>query len=66
VFIPIYVISHKDKGVFIMNSFQAFANGEAARRDGAKLKVFDWNKAARLIKEHKPVYAGAGLRDDWE
>jgi hypothetical protein len=49
-----------------MNSFQVFANGEAARKSGAESRVFDWNKAATLIKQHKPVYAGAGLRDDWE
>lgn len=28
--------------------------------------VFDWNKAARLIRERKPECASAGLRDDWE
>ena len=30
------------------------------------MKVFDWDKAARLIKEAQPTEAGAGLRDDWE
>ena len=33
---------------------------------GRELMVFDWNKAARIIKERKPIRAGAGLRDDWE
>lgn len=28
-------------------------------------KVFDWNKAARLIREQKPVEARAGLKEDW-
>lgn len=28
--------------------------------------VFDWDKAARLIRERKPEKAGAGLRSDWE
>jgi hypothetical protein len=29
-------------------------------------RVFDWDKAARLIREKKPSHAGAGLEDDWE
>ena len=28
--------------------------------------VFDWDKAARIIKEKQPIEASAGLRDDWE
>lgn len=28
--------------------------------------VFDWIKAARLIKEKNPQMARAGLKDDWE
>ena len=28
--------------------------------------LFDWDKAARLIKERKPKCASAGLRSDWE
>lgn len=31
-----------------------------------KIKVFDWNKAATLIKERKPEVASAGLSQDWE
>lgn len=27
--------------------------------------VFDWDKAAKIIKETNPKYASAGLRDDW-
>ena len=33
---------------------------------GNEPMVFDWDKAARLIKERKPKYVYAGLRDDWE
>jgi len=29
-------------------------------------KVFDWDKAARLIVERKPEEADAGLHSDWE
>lgn len=28
--------------------------------------VFDWDRAARLIRERKPERASAGLRSDWE
>ena len=28
--------------------------------------VFDWNKAARIIKEQNPKIASAGLSGDWE
>ena len=47
-----------------MNTIAAFIMGEANR--GNELKVFDWDKAARLIKERKPDYASAGLDEDWE
>ena len=33
---------------------------------GKELMVFDWNEAARLIKEHNPKVASAGLHSDWE
>lgn len=46
-----------------MDSLSAFAMGEANR--GRELKVFDWDKAARLIKEHKAQEASAGLSGDW-
>lgn len=29
-------------------------------------KVFDWDKAAKLIKEHNALNASAGLQEDWE
>ena len=47
-----------------MNTLDAFAMGEANR--DKELMVFDWDKAARLIKERNPEYASAGLRSDWE
>lgn len=47
-----------------MNSIDAFLMGEANR--GKNLMVFDWDKAARLIRDMKPKKASAGLRDDWE
>ena len=28
--------------------------------------VFDWDKAAELIREYNPSYAAAGLQGDWE
>jgi hypothetical protein len=47
-----------------MDSWSAFAKGEANR--GKELMVFDWVKAAKLIKERKPIIASAGLCSDWE
>ena len=47
-----------------MNAWMAFAMAEASR-DKERM-VFDWDKAARLIKERKPEKAYAGLRGDWE
>lgn len=47
-----------------MDSFSAFARGEASR--DKPLMVFDWHKAAKLIKENKPKTASAGLESDWE
>lgn len=38
--------------------------GEA--NHGKEMKVFDWIKAAKLIKEHKADYAVAGLASDME
>ena len=47
-----------------MNRLAAFALGRANR--GLPCMVFDWVKAARLIKKIKPTIASAGLRSDWE
>lgn len=46
-----------------MNSMAAMAMG-IANRD-KEMMVFDWDKAARLILQHQPKEAEAGLRGDW-
>lgn len=47
-----------------MDSIAVFARGEANR--GKESMVFDWDKAAQIIKERKASHAGAGLSGDWE
>lgn len=47
-----------------MDNAIAFKMGEANRHK--ELMVFDWDKAAKLIKESDAQYACAGLRSDWE
>lgn len=47
-----------------MDNLSAFAMGEANR--GKPSKVFDWVKAAELIRLRKPAEASAGLAGDWE
>lgn len=47
-----------------MDSMQAFAMAQATR--GQRLRVFDWDRAARRIREVKPRDASAGLSGDWE
>ncbi|MGB2578189.1 hypothetical protein AAIR98_000882 [Elusimicrobium simillimum] len=47
-----------------MDTTRAFAMGQANR--DKETMVFDWDKAAQLIKEHKAIYASAGLQGDWE
>ena len=49
-----------------MDSMSAFIMGQAARRSGQKMMVFDWDKAARRIKESQCCSAGAGLAGDWD
>jgi len=39
--------------------------GMSKPRNPEGTRVFDWAKAARLIREHKPVSASAGLAEDW-
>lgn len=46
-----------------MDTMMAFAMGQANR--GKELMVFDWVKAAAIIRDRKPKYAAAGLRGDW-
>jgi hypothetical protein len=47
-----------------MDSMLAFAMGEANR--GKPSMVFDWDKAARIIKSYGAKEASAGLSGDWE
>jgi len=50
---------------FIDGMFTGLAKSNAAIKAGKKGMVFDWDKAARLIKETKPDYVEAGLSGDW-
>jgi hypothetical protein len=47
-----------------MDTRQAFMMGQLNRHQPRR--VFDWIKAARLIVEHRPIDASAGLQGDWE
>jgi len=47
-----------------MDTLNAFAMGQL--NAGKPVMVFDWNKAAQLIKERNATSASAGLRGDWE
>lgn len=47
-----------------MDTMSAFLMGEANR--GKEQMVFDWDKAAQLIKDKKASEASAGLSGDWE
>ena len=49
-----------------MKTEDAMLFAAAAITRNAVGKVFDWDKAAQLIRERKPNVAGAGLRGDWE
>ena len=47
-----------------MDSMEAYMRAQASR--GKPLKVFDWNRAAQIIAERKPIEAVAGLASDLE
>lgn len=47
-----------------MNTMSAYARGQAAR--GNESRVFDWDKASRIIRERGATSASAGLAGDWE
>jgi hypothetical protein len=49
-----------------MDTRLGIMKAESARACGARHKVFDWEKAARLIKEARAIEAYAGLAQDWE
>ena len=46
-----------------MDTLSAFAMGQANRHKESM--VFDWDKAAQIIKEEKVKDASAGLAGDW-
>ena len=46
-----------------MDTMQAFMMGQASI--GKEPKVFDWDKAAQIIKEKGVASAEAGLQEDW-
>ena len=46
-----------------MDSMAAFAMGYANR--GKEQMVFDWVKAAEIIRDENPETASAGLEGDW-
>lgn len=47
-----------------MDTIKAYINAQAAK--DKEPMVFDWIKAAKLIKERQPKLACAGLAGDWE
>lgn len=47
-----------------MDTLSAFGMGEANR--GKEMMIFDWDKAAEIIKERCAKNASAGLSGDWE
>ena len=47
-----------------MDTMSAYLRGQASREK--EPMVFDWDKAASLIRERKPKIAAAGLQSDWE
>ncbi len=49
-----------------MDTFTAMTISNAAAARGDKQKIFDWNKAAQLIKDRKVSFASVGLQSDWE
>lgn len=49
-----------------MDTLTAMLRAQSAHASNSKIKVFDWNKAAFLIKVQKAKIASAGLEGDWE
>lgn len=47
-----------------MDTMMAFQMGMANRE--REMKVFDWDTAARIIRDRKPLLASAGLAEDFE
>lgn len=46
-----------------MDTLSAYAMGMASR--GNESKVFDWDEAAKMIRDSKCTDAAAGLDEDW-
>ncbi len=51
---------------FTEGMFVGMERARAAKARGERGKVFDWNTAARLLKERQPTHASAGLEGDWD
>ena len=49
-----------------MDTLKAFALSKAAAARNAPRMVFDWHKAADVIRQTQPHVASAGLQGDWE
>lgn len=49
-----------------MDSISAYLRGQVARERGDEQRVFDWEKAATIIKKKKVKNADAGLAGDLE
>lgn len=48
-----------------MNVIEMSAKASAARAAGNPLKVFDWVRAAALLRDSGAANAQAGLEEDW-
>lgn len=48
-----------------MDTMSAYLRGKAARAAGARSRVFDWERAAKIIVEKGAREADAGLSEDW-
>lgn len=52
-----------DEWTRTLNTMSLYALGKA--NQDKEPMVFDWHKAAQLIKEKKPTFVQAGLAGDW-
>jgi len=48
-----------------MDTMMAYEMNKRAIAEGARPRVFDWNKAAEIIRDQEPKFAEAGLGGDW-
>lgn len=48
-----------------MDTMSEYLRGKAARAAGAWSRVFDWERAAKIIVEKGARTADAGLSEDW-